>query len=231
MTQENKPNPGQPGSSDPPQTIDPPAPAAEQSNDAAAEMPTVCPCCSAENHALPPEEASQQAICDRLAARWTELFRMLLGIGFPSGDAPDAVQDAMRRAFRWVNSGRFREIRNETTWLRTVAVRAALTILGRQRAVSLEAGDEPEVYPVEDFDRAEEIRTRRAALDAAIGRLPDDLRAVFRYCAVEGHSLAEAASAFLCPMSTIRGQLARARAALRLDLGVEAPKKNRPGSP
>lgn len=76
--------------------------------------------------------------------------------------------------------------------------------------------------------RAAEGRLALAEVHAAMGRLPEDQRAALLLVALEGMSLAEAASVLGCAEGTLASRLARGRAALRQMTGREAV-PHRPG--
>lgn len=156
----------------------------------------------------------------RLLARWEELVEMLLHLGFAGADAENAVQEALIRALQWVDSGRFSCVKNEISWLRTVAVRAALTIIGRECAFAVICR-EPESHPFDDFDREEEQRVRLAAIFEATARLPDHLRTVFTYCKLDGHTINETAEQFGLECGQVSGRIKRAIAAIQRDLGIK----------
>lgn len=142
--------------------------------------------------------------------------------------ADDLVQDtleiAVTRAGQWRGEGALR------SWLFRILLnrfRDGLRRKVRTAPVIVLASaprDEPVVPP------QAEVRLQLAEVHAAIGRLPDDQRAALLLIAIEGMSLADAASALGLAEGTLASRLARARAALRQMTGREDPSAPRKGA-
>jgi RNA polymerase sigma-70 factor (ECF subfamily) len=71
----------------------------------------------------------------------------------------------------------------------------------------------------DDGRRIAESRITLKAVRAAIGRLPDEQRAVLMLVAIDGMSYKEAAATLGIPIGTVMSRLARARRHLDADLG------------
>lgn len=134
-----------------------------------------------------------------------------------SSDAEDVVQDAFITAFSHLHQ--LRDGRLFRAWLLRITVHEAhrrfrrrklLSVLGLDRGhddVSLAALADPGL-PAED-------RAELAALDRALARLPARERIVWQLRHVEGHELAEIASACEASLASIKRWLARAEAHVR----------------
>lgn len=139
--------------------------------------------------------------------------------------ADDLVQDtleaALARQTQWRGDGPLR------AWLVRILMNRFRDGLRRQRpaAAVLALVPDPADPPAA---RAAEGRLALAEVHAAMGRLPEDQRAALLLVALEGMSLAEAASVLGCAEGTLASRLARARATLRQMTGREAV-PHRPG--
>ena len=141
---------------------------------------------------------------------WAACRRVL---GADAAAAEDASQAAFAALAR--HAGR---VRSAGPWLHRVAVRAALDLraAGRGRCELPEALPDPRPGP----ERVAIEREERAAIDAAVNKLPEKLRAAFVLCELEGRSNAEAAAALGCPVGTVESRLTRARQRLRTRLAA-----------
>jgi len=122
--------------------------------------------------------------------------------------ADDLVQDtlevALVRASQWRGEGSLR------AWLSRILLNRFRDGLRRNRAAPmLTLVAEPTAPP------QGEPRLALAEVHAAMGRLPEDQRAALLLVALEGMSLAEAASVLGLAEGTLASRLARARASLR----------------
>lgn len=132
-------------------------------------------------------------------------------------DVEDAAQETFLRALDRIRT--YDPGRPFAPWLYQIARNVARNRLdGRARwrteplpdeGVEGGAGD-----PAADMERAE-IRRR---LDAAVARLPERQRTVFRLLDVEGFSAGEAAEMLELTAGTVRSHLSHARRALRQEL-------------
>jgi RNA polymerase sigma-70 factor (ECF subfamily) len=137
-------------------------------------------------------------------------------------EAADALQEAMVAAFR--RAGSFRGDAQVTTWLHRIVVNACLDRLRRgkvratrplpddleeyagREAVAAAPGDDPEAEAV--------AAERRAAVLAALRRLPAEQRAALVLVDMEGLPVEEAARVLDCPTGTVKSRCARGRARL-----------------
>lgn len=142
--------------------------------------------------------------------------------------ADDLVQDtleaALTRQAQWRGDGPLRG------WLCRILLNRFRDGLRRNRAapVALALVPDPPDLPAA---RLAEGRLALAEVHAAMGQLPDDQRAALLLVALEGLSLAEAASVMGCAEGTLASRLARARAALRQATGraTTAPRHGKAG--
>jgi RNA polymerase sigma-70 factor (ECF subfamily) len=139
-------------------------------------------------------------------------------------DAADALQEAMISAFRRADS--FRGDALVTTWLHRIVVNACLDRLRRNkvraarplpddleeyagRGAVLASGEEatdPEAQAVQ--------ADQRAAVLAALDRLPPDQKAAVVLVDLEGYPVDEVARMLDCPSGTVKSRCARGRTRL-----------------
>jgi RNA polymerase sigma factor (sigma-70 family) len=168
-----------------------------------------------------PTLPSEEALRKRLLARRTELLGLLRR--FPHEVAENAVQEALVQEWQALQRGDERV--NWTAWSRSVAVNAARKQLRRTPTCALCECHEPSIDPFEQLDRQEERDVILSLVLEQIEKLPEHLRAVFKFYAVEGHTLAETKAEFRLKRGVISGMLSRARIAIRRALGVPPQKK------
>ncbi|MBL9064271.1 sigma-70 family RNA polymerase sigma factor [Tabrizicola sp.] len=139
--------------------------------------------------------------------------------------ADDLVQDtleaALARQAQWRGDGPLR------AWLARILMNRFRDGLRRKRPETIVLTLVPDPADL-SATRAAEGRLALAEVHAAMGRLPEDQRAALLLVALEGMSLAEAASVLGCAEGTLASRLARGRAALRQMTGREAV-PHRPG--
>ena len=133
--------------------------------------------------------------------------------------ADDLVQDtleaALARQAQWRGDGPLR------AWLARILMNRFRDGLRRKRPETTVLTLVPDPADL-SATRAAEGRLALAEVHAAMGRLPEDQRAALLLVALEGMSLAEAASVLGCAEGTLASRLARAREALRQMTGREA---------
>lgn len=146
-------------------------------------------------------------------------FTCLGMMGHPQ-DAEDCAQEAMLKAYRGFAG--FRGDAQFSTWLYAIATRTCLDALRKRREVySLDLLREDGVEPVfEGPDAYSQLETkeRKAALKAAIAKLPPDFRAALVLTDLQGLPYQEAALALDIPLGTVKSRVNRARNALRIQL-------------
>jgi RNA polymerase sigma-70 factor (ECF subfamily) len=155
-----------------------------------------------------------QAACYSLAAR-------MLG---DREEAMDAFQDACVKAWRAIGGkgdGAFK------SWISSIVARTCLDrIRARRPQVALEdtAG---RIIPLPDTTPGPEVqalsRERTASIEAGLGRLSTDHRAIILMRDLSGMSYEEIAETLELPLGTVRSRLARARSSLQADLLRQDP--------
>jgi RNA polymerase sigma factor (sigma-70 family) len=154
---------------------------------------------------------------DRIAARTIynahvdAIYRLSFRIAGPDL-AEECTQDAFVRAFQRLSF--FRRESALRTWLHSITVSVALNLKRREKRrtsswVPLEAAPDLEARSTD----TDPLLTSR--IHAAIGSLPDELRAVVVLNLMEGHTHPEIASILDIPEGTSKARLSRARARLR----------------
>ena len=164
-------------------------------------------------------------------------------------EAADALQDALIAAFRRAES--YRGDAAVTTWLHRIVVNACLDRLRRRKVRltdplpddledharqgqvvplgSVTAADAAAVDPADVAVDAE----RRAAVVAALARLPLDQRAALVLVDMEGYSVEETARILHCAPGTVKSRCSRGRAKLLpllVDLRAETDATPRTGN-
>ena len=164
-------------------------------------------------------------------------------------EAADALQDALIAAFRRAES--YRGDAAVTTWLHRIVVNACLDRLRRRKVRltdplpddledharqgqvapvgSVTAADAAAVDPADVAVDAE----RRAAVVAALARLPLDQRAALVLVDMEGYSVEETARILHCAPGTVKSRCSRGRAKLLpllVDLRAETDATARTGN-
>lgn len=160
-----------------------------------------------------------------LVTRHTPLVHRLAWRMLGGADAEDVVQEVFTKL--WVGAPRWTNVGAKAgggggvpAWLRRSATNACLDRLRRRRFVADEdvperADDAPPVDQVIDADR------RRAAVAAAIGRLPDTQRAAIVLTYHEDLSNAEAAAILGIKVKAMESLLVRARQGLTRALAAD----------
>ncbi|MEV7692620.1 RNA polymerase sigma factor [Microbacterium sp. NPDC089189] len=129
-------------------------------------------------------------------------------------DADDIVQDAFVTAWRQLPT--LRDGDAVKAWLMRITSREALALVRRRsretpledRDFSTPAQTQPEQVTIHN--------ARLAALSAALDTLPDDQRRTWLLREVAGLSYGDIAEELDLPASTVRGNLARARASIMI---------------
>lgn len=135
------------------------------------------------------------------------LYRLSVSYLHSDADAQDAVQQAIENAWRHrarVNPAYFR------SWLTRIVINECISQLRRRKRALL--SDRMELY-------GGEAEMPDPALSDALSRLPEKLRTPLLLHYMEDFSVKEVARALGVPGTTVRSRLARARDALRAELG------------
>ena len=133
--------------------------------------------------------------------------------------ARELTQDTFVRAFAGIDG--FREESAFGTWLHAIAVSVSLNELKRLKR------ERARNAPLEDATALHESAARsdphlRAKLTEAVNDLPEGCRTVFLMHDAEGYTHEQIAAALGVTVGTSKGQLARARAKLRVSLAMFA---------
>ena len=176
------------------------------------------------------DEAAIRSLIQQNNRRLYRLAGAVLGNAL---DAEDVMQEAYFRAFSHLDG--FRSESGFTTWLTRIALNEALQRLRRRRlglrltdGFSLEVMGQIIGFPgrpaSDDPESAAARRQLREVIEAAVERLPRDLRVVFVLREIEEMSTTETAEQLGLPEATVKTRLHRARRRLRdlLDAEVAA---------
>ncbi|MGE0707132.1 MAG: RNA polymerase sigma factor [Planctomycetota bacterium] len=134
-------------------------------------------------------------------------------------EAEDVTQETFLRALEGI--ARFEGRAAVRSWLCGIASRVALQRLRKKRRWSwlTRLGDRDPHAPPARGEGTLESSERQAAIEAALARLPDHQRTVVVLRIYEGLSYEEIASALGIRRPTAESRMARARVALREELG------------
>lgn len=145
------------------------------------------------------------------------VYRAARAILKEGDEAEDVMQDAYIRAFEHLDE--FEGRAPFSSWLTRIAVHEALARVRRgRRFAPLDSRPEERLMPAQTTTSPEAQASdgeMRAALERAIGELPDEFRAVFVLRAVEEMSGAETAECLGIPEETVKTRLHRARGRLQ----------------
>jgi RNA polymerase sigma-70 factor, ECF subfamily len=153
------------------------------------------------------------------------LFMLLLRLLGDRGEAEDAAQEVMLRA--WQGIGRFQGRSSYFTWLYRIAVNEANRALGKRsrRPTGVPIGERELQLPTSPADdplRQAEASELRVALGRAIAELPPPLRIAIVLRDVEGLSTQEAAEIAGIGQAAFKSRLHQARLRVRAAIGDEA---------
>ncbi len=154
----------------------------------------------------------------------TALFHFLCRMLANEDDANDLAQETFTRVF--AHRARFRPEAKFSTWLFTIAANLARTQLRqRQRRpqVSLDAESDATAQTLGDTLASDQpapddgllADERAAAVRAALGKLPQEMRETILLVEFEDKSVAETAAILEVPPKTVESRLHRARKSLR----------------
>jgi RNA polymerase sigma factor (sigma-70 family) len=143
------------------------------------------------------------------------LYGVALSILRDPGEAEDAVQEAMVKAWRSWHT--LRESDRRSPWLTRICVNHCISRRRRRRLLVFSYDD----HPSEPADpRAEQaLDPADPDLDRACGRLTPPQRAVIALHYHHGYTLDECAGLMGCRPGTVRSHLNRALTTLRAELG------------
>lgn len=162
-------------------------------------------------------------VLDEIEAAIPSLRAYARGLVRDRDAADDLVQDTLESAV--VHAGQWRGDGALRGWLFRILLNRFRDGLRRGRAAPVVAlVTEPSVPATGD------TRLHLAQVHAAMGRLPDDQRAALLLVALEGMTIAEAASALGIAPGTLASRLGRAREALRQMTGHDQDNRPRKGN-
>lgn len=156
-----------------------------------------------------------------------KLVRLISRIVRDSAEVEDVAQEAFIKAYRALPQ--FRGEAAFYTWLYRIGVNTAKNFLvaqGRRAPTSTEK-DAEEAETFEDAGQLRDINTPESILmsrqiavtvNAAMDKLPEELRTAITLREVEGMSYDEIAELMNCPIGTVRSRIFRAREAIATDL-------------
>ena len=164
------------------------------------------------------------ALNDLMERHAAPVFHFLCRMLGNEDDANDLAQETFVRVFQ--NSTRFRPDAKFSTWMFTIAANLARNQLrwrSRRPNVSLDAEFESTAQTLGDTLASDQpapgesllTDERAAAVRAALGRLPEEMRETIMLVEFEDKSVAETAAILDVPHKTVESRLHRARKSLR----------------
>jgi RNA polymerase sigma-70 factor (ECF subfamily) len=161
-------------------------------------------------------EVEASGLADRVRLRvmvdehFDAVWRALSRMSVPRADVADCAQQVFLVASRRLSSI---AVGSERSFLLGTAIRVAADVrrtAGRRREVPEDDVFEPESHEPRPDDLADQKRLR-AALDALLAAMPEDLRVVFVLFELEEMSTPEIAAMLDIPLGTAASRLRRAR--------------------
>jgi RNA polymerase sigma-70 factor (ECF subfamily) len=167
-------------------------------------------------------QAGERSAYDLLVLKYQhKVVKLVLRYVRNPADAEDVAQEAFIKAYRALPG--FRGDSAFYTWLYRIAINTAKNALvSRQRnpvSYELDARDDDHDFGgrLRDPDTPEGLALTeeiREIVQAAMGELPEDLRAAITLRELEGMSYEEIAESMRCPVGTVRSRIFRAREAI-----------------
>jgi len=173
------------------------------------------------------QAGDQQAFGVLVAKYQRKLMRLVMRLVRDPAEAEDVTQEAFIKAYRALPN--FRGESAFYTWLYRIGVNAAKNWLianGRRAPTTTTVdSEEAEGYDgselLRDADTPERLLMSKQigeTVNAAMDRLPDDLRTAISLREIDGLSYEEIANAMKCPIGTVRSRIFRAREAIAEEL-------------
>ncbi len=155
------------------------------------------------------------------------LMRLLARFVKDEHEVNDVAQEALIKAYRALPN--FRGESAFYTWLYRIGINTAKNFLatnGKKMLISADvANEEGEMFDLsdqlaDDHTPEAEMMNREIlqTVEAAVARLPDDLRRAITLREMEGLSYEEIAQIMDCPIGTVRSRIFRAREVIARDL-------------
>jgi RNA polymerase sigma factor (sigma-70 family) len=153
--------------------------------------------------------------------------RLLVG---RRGVVDDVAQEAFMRVCRGLPRFEPGGSARLMTWILTVTTRACLNALrdGKRADSRRDTREPPDAAGPGDPEQTAVERERRRRVEAAMGALPEDMRAVLVLRAYHDFDYDEIAAALGIELGTVKSRLGRARVALRAALGDEERHEENP---
>jgi len=151
-----------------------------------------------------------------------KIVKLIMRYVRDQAEALDVTQEAFIKAYRAIP--KFRGDSAFYTWLYRIAINTAKNHIVAMKRRPMEydldlqesGGYEPHAQ-LRDYDSPDRVAQReelREALQAAIDKLPEELRVAIIFREIEGMSYEEIATAMNCPVGTVRSRIFRARDAI-----------------
>ncbi len=154
------------------------------------------------------DEGALAALYDRHSSR---LYSYLLRLVNDRGVAEELLQEVFVAV--WEGAGRFRGRAKVSTWLFRIAHHKGVDWLRRRRPSTAGGVDR---LPADDCPEEEAFDAWRAdRLQAALGQLSPEHRAVLELTFFEGLSYREVAEVLGCPVGTVKSRMSYAKRFLR----------------
>src|SRR5829696_3850626 len=145
-----------------------------------------------------------------LAALYDRFGRVAYGVALrilrDQALAEDAVQEAFLAVWRSAGSYR-RERAKPSTWLLTLVHRRAVDLVRREDRRRAERLDDPPEDVGVAVPEEAQLRERRAAVQAALGRLPADQRQALELAYYGGYTQSELAEHLGVPLGTVKSRM------------------------
>lgn len=168
------------------------------------------------------QSGDHDAFCVLLARHRSVALRV--GYTMAGDDAEDAVQEAMIKAFRYID--RFRLGSPFRPWLLAIVANEARSrrrVNGRGRELELRmTANSGATADARSAEESAIAHTEADRLLVAVTALPDRDREIIAMRYFAGLSEAETSAALECPIGTVKSRLSRALGRLRLALVTEA---------
>jgi RNA polymerase sigma-70 factor, ECF subfamily len=162
-----------------------------------------------------------KATRDQLVALLPRLRRFCMALTRSAEAGDDLAQSTIERALSRINQ--WHEGTRLDSWMFRIAQNINIDQARAQktRGVSVDI-DELASVSGEDGRDVVESRNALAKARAAMAKLPDDQRTLIALVAIDGQSYKDAAAILDIPIGTVMSRLARARAAIAVEMGSRA---------
>jgi RNA polymerase sigma factor (sigma-70 family) len=145
-----------------------------------------------------------------LGALYDRFGRIAYGVALRVLHDKALAEDAVQEAFLaiWRSAARYRlERAKPSTWVLTLVHRRAVDLVRREERRRAEPLDEPSEDAGDDVPDQADLRERRAAVQAALLKLPDDQREALELAYYGGYTQSELAERLGVPLGTIKSRM------------------------